>query len=480
MRALSFGIIAILVASVTWLAVGYSSAAQGQRPVAQAVGQVSVGSGLVGSAAGNRASQKPVSYRIVLNLLSREVPDVNRAAAAIDKQWHPGTAAMLVEVLGFARNQHSYRTTLSLLQKKTGQNFGRDLDDWHRWIWNRPYVPHPEYAAFKGKLYSRIDERFAAYFQHSASPKIRLDEIRWGGVLRDGIPPLKDPKMLAVDEARYLADSDVVFGVNLNGDARCYPKRILAWHEMFKDTVGSIPVCGVYCTLCGSLIIYETDVANVHYELGTSGFLYRSNKLMYDHATESFWSTLQGEPVVGTLVGKGIQLKQRHVVTTTWGEWKDQKPRTTVLSLDTGHFRDYREGVAYRDYFSTDELMFTVPKLDDRLRNKDEVLALRDKGQQLAISADYLTSQPVYHGHLAGKNFVVLTDQSGANRVYESTAVRFQSWNQQDVAIDDQGRRWDVSAEALRQSGTALKRLPAHRVFWFAWNSQFPNSKLIQ
>ena len=76
--------------------------------------------------------------------------------------------------------------------------------------------------------------------------KIQLNEIRWGGVRRDGIPPLNNPKMLTAAEATYLADSDVVFGIELNGDARAYPKRILAWHEMFKDTIGGESVCGVY------------------------------------------------------------------------------------------------------------------------------------------------------------------------------------------------------------------------------------------
>ena len=44
--------------------------------------------------------------------------------------------------------------------------------------------------------------------------------------------------MISASEAEYLEDSNVVFGISLNGDARAYPKRILAWHEMFVDKVG--------------------------------------------------------------------------------------------------------------------------------------------------------------------------------------------------------------------------------------------------
>src|SRR6266851_4811865 len=112
--------------------------------------------------------------------------------------------------------------------------------------------------------------------------------------------------MISAKEANYLADDNVVYGLVVNGDTRAYPKRILAWHEMFTDTIGGVPVAGVYCTLCGSMILYETSVGGTQHFMGTSGFLYRSNKLMYDRATQSLWSTLEGEPVVGPLLGKGI------------------------------------------------------------------------------------------------------------------------------------------------------------------------------
>ena len=136
------------------------------------------------------------------------------------------------------------------------------------------------------------------------------------------------------------------------------------------------------------MVLYETRHKGVSHALGTSGFLYRSNKLMYDRETSSLWSTLHGTPVIGPLVGKGISLKRRSVVTTTWSEWKKRHPQTTVLSLDTGHRRDYGEGVAYQDYFSTDEVMFSVPQLDHRLPNKREVVALRSGGPDTAVAVD--------------------------------------------------------------------------------------------
>ena len=52
-----------------------------------------------------------------------------------------------------------------------------------------------------------------------------------------------------------------MFGVEIEGDARAYPLRILDWHEMLNDVVGGVPVALAYCTLCGSGILYDARVA---------------------------------------------------------------------------------------------------------------------------------------------------------------------------------------------------------------------------
>ena len=139
---------------------------------------------------------------------------------------------------------------------------------------------------------------------------------------------------MPADEASYLEDGHVVFGVVAGGEARAYPKRIMGWHEMAIDRLGGVELTIVYCTLCGTAIPYESILDGRHVRFGTSGLLYRSNKLMFDHGTWSLWNTIMGEPVVGPLVGTGVRLTHRAVVTTTWGEWRRMHPGTTVLSLE--------------------------------------------------------------------------------------------------------------------------------------------------
>ena len=403
---------------------------------------------------------------------------------SISSNWSDSYIPLVIETMNYSRSTSVRAELLDILEDRTGQSFGADVQAWYSWIWNRDVVPEPSYANFKADLYRNIDSRFETYFRdRQDSARIRLDEIRWGGVVQDGIPPLRNPEMLTIEQAAYLEDDNIVFGIEINGDARAYPKRILAWHEMFTDTIGGVPIAGVYCTLCGTVIPYKTQTEDASYTLGTSGFLYRSNKLMYDQATQSLWSTTRGEPVLGPLVDQGIALEYESVVTTTWGEWKKRHPDTTVLSLDTGHRRDYGEGVAYNDYFSTDRLMFHTPFQDDRLDNKREVLALRffaAPNQQLAIDTEFLKDNPIFNEQIGSQKFVVLTDDSGANRVYDPQDHNFVEYDGYNRAVDDQGIAWQVEEEWMQsENGDRLERLPYHRAFWFGWRAAYPETRLI-
>jgi hypothetical protein len=382
------------------------------------------------------------------------------------------------------------RRLLQFLESQTRQRFGDDLDRWRGWVWTRPYEPHPDYAALKRTVYGEIDPRMRAFFPDRVNTQIRLDQIDWGGVKVDGIPPLRLPKVVPASAASYLKDSNIVFGLFVNGEARAYPKRILAWHEMALDRVGGVDLTIVYCTLCGTVIPFESVAAGRHFRFGTSGLLYQSNKLMFDEESDSLWSTFEGKPVVGSLVGSGISLRMQPVVTTTWKAWRADHPNSSVLSIDTGYQRDYAEGAAYRDYFASDRLMFQVSRTDRRLHNKDEVLVMRlpaagaPSGRSIPVAIDvrFLRTHPVYSFSVGQSRYVAVTSAAGANRVYQlDTDLSEQP--ERPTLVDVEGRRWRVTEDALLSEtlGSArAPRVPAQRAFWFGWFAQFPDTVLIK
>lgn len=440
--------------------------------------------------------------------------DEDRAAPAqaeIAAGWRDGHAAMLVDLLDLVQrtgelNPRAFLPPARLtefLEARTGQAFGDNLDAWRQWVWSLPYEPHPDYGEFKGRLYAVLDPRFTAFFRAPVKATIRLDEIQWGGVSVNGIPPLDHPEHVPAARARYLDEDNIVFGFFIEGEARAYPKRILAWHELALDRVGTRDLAIVYCTLCGTVIPFDARVGGRVLTFGTSGLLYRSNKLMFDVETGSLWSSLTGKPVVGPLAGSSFELAALPVVTTTWGEWRARHPDTTVLSRDTGFSRDYSEGAAYRAYFATDELMFGVSRRDGRLPNKAEVLVVRslpvDAGVDpapgsdsaprgraappFAISTELLREQPVFHTVVGDVNLVVVTSANGANRVFLSDTYRFVETDGSTSVRDTEGRDWIVGEdflEAALDSRLRLPRVSAHRAFWFGWYAQHPDTVLIE
>jgi Protein of unknown function (DUF3179) len=446
---------------------------------------------------------EPPSVDAFLNAASFNRRDATQAQEEIAAAaWHDGYAAMLVDLLDIVQrtrdaNPRTFMPPARLiefLEQQTGQAIGDDLPRWREWVWSLPYAPHPQYGEFKGRLYAMLDPRYVVFFRTDVEPKIRLDEIVWGGVSINGIPPLDHPRQIPASEASYLDDDNVVFGFYLDGEARAYPKRILAWHELALDRVGDTELAIVYCTLCGTVIPFDARVGGRVLTFGTSGLLYRSNKLLFDHETASLWSSLTGEPVAGSVVNLKLRLTALPVVTTTWSEWRRRHPDTLVLSLDTGFKRDYSEGAAYRAYFATDELMFGVSQHDGRLPNKSEVFVIRSTAPpntvaargadppSFAISTRLLAERPVFHTVVGDTRVVVITSAAGASRAYASAAYRFASTDENDRVFDDAGRAWIANEDFLAATfdpGLRLPRLAGHRAFWFGWYAQHPDTVLV-
>lgn len=125
-------------------------------------------------------------------ITSPDTKAVKKAIQTLDEHWKPSFTPMTIESLAYTQDKNSSRLLLALLEKKTGKNFGRDFNQWYAWLWRKPAIYSNEYANFKANLYRNIDPKFDRYFRNrQASARIRLDEIRWGGVLQDGMPLIR-------------------------------------------------------------------------------------------------------------------------------------------------------------------------------------------------------------------------------------------------------------------------------------------------
>lgn len=408
-------------------------------------------------------------------LIDGPAPDFFDALVAVERRGNPDMAASLIQALRFSQGPKD--AIDATLQALTNTDPGPGWFNWMLWQEANPDIaPHPTFAGFKRALFLRIDPNFDDFLKpRHIKPermKIRLEEVTWGGVRKDGIPSLDNPTLIAAADADYMRDDDLVFGVSINGDTRAYPLRIMGWHEMFNEVIGGVPVALAYCTLCGSGILFETDVPGRAKPLifGSSGFLYRSNKLMFDRETHSLWNQFTGQPVSGKLVDSGITLQQRPVVITTWANWRAANPDSRVLSLNTGHRRDYGSGVVYSDYFASDDLMFPTQVDQQNHQQKDYVFGIRQFGGAKAWPLDAFARRMVINDTMLDTPLVLLGDAATRTvRAYERGNRNFTGTAK--TVADQTGANWQVTEDALiAADGTALPRVAGHIAYWFAWN----------
>ena len=320
----------------------------------------------------------------------------------------------------------------------------------HLIAWDIPAPP--DYLRVKRAIFTSIVPGWDKIFVEG---DIDWRLVSWGGVLIDDraydttdkvcncIPAADNPPVSSAEEATWLKDDDIVFGVGVNGEYRAYPRRIMEVREMVNDTLGGRHLGIPYCTLCGAAQAYFTDQLPegiARPVLRTSGLLIRSNKVMYDITTHSVFDTFLGKAVTGPLFEKNIQLKQASVVTTDWGTWKKAHPETTVLveALALGRNFDFRNN---RD---ANGPIFPVGDVDPRLPVHEDIIGvITASGKPIAFQRS--------------KAFVAL--KNGERITFENV----------QLTLDAGGIR------AVDSKGTDLG---SHQAFWFAWSQFHPQTAL--
>ena len=346
----------------------------------------------------------------------------------------------------------------------------------------------------------RPSQRLQLLWRHTDFSKhsVPYHEIISGGPPPDGIPPVDEPKFVGVVEAQeYMKDEEPVMSLELNGEVKAYPLSILIWHEIVNDEVGGIPVSVTYCPLCNTAIVFDRRVNGVVLDFGTTGLLRKSDLVMWDRQTFSWWQQITGEAIVGDFTGTRLKLIPAPVV--SWAEFVSAFPEGKVLSRDTGFNRDY-ELAPYAGY---DDLRNTPFLFSDRLNSRfppmERIVGLRIGDESLAYPFTLLEEHPVINDSFGGKDFVVFyvggtlspfpgdftfegympQREVGSTGVYEPVVdgVKHTFRVQDDVIVDEEtGSKWSILGQAVEGplEGTQLTHVVHANHFWFAWAAFFP------
>ncbi len=272
---------------------------------------------------------------------------------------------------------------------------------------------------------------------------VDYEELYQGCPARDCIPSIDDPKYVSASDATFLGDDELIMGIDINGQQRAYPARIMDYHEIVNDPIAGQPVAVTWCPLCGSGVAFDPRIDGEVIEFGVSGVLHDSDLVMYDRKTDTLWQQITGQGIMGPR--KGERLEILPMTMTDWQTWRQAHPETMVLSTDTGVDRDYGDSRRYDEYEESERLAFPVSNRDLTIHPKSVVFGFEIDGHKLAVFEDKLDEQPSIETPLGDHELTI-------------------------------ERRPDGSVKAIDEQGNAH---PSIRLFWFAWYNFHPDTARI-
>lgn len=328
---------------------------------------------------------------------------------------------------------------------------------------------------------------------------IDLSEIVRGGPPKDGIPPIDRPQFVSTAQARrWLTGDEPVISLALDGRAKAYPIQILTWHEIVNDRLAGQPVVVTFCPLCNTAIAFSRVVDERVLDFGTTGRLRRSNLLMYDRQSESWWQQATGEAVIGDYTDTQLRVLPAQIL--AWREFQTLYPEGMVLSRDTGHERDYGRNpyVGYDD-INAAPFLYRNEVVDGRLAPMTRVITVERGGQARAYPLATLRRERVINDRLADEPIVVIW-RPGLRSALDTRRIRdgreigaaavfsrqvgtetLTFYPDGDVVRDAQSQSvWSAVGEAVAgpRRGDSLAPIVHINHFWFSWAAFRPNTEI--
>ncbi len=169
------------------------------------------------------------------------------------------------------------------------------------------------------------------------------------------------------EHLNFLIPTDLVIGLEFDGQTRAYPIRVLNQHEIINDVLGNTPVAVTWSPLSNSAVVFDRLIdgpTTPAIEFGVSGLLIDSTTVLFDRRPggvgESLWPQLALKAVAGPRVNHPLPLLP--FTLTTWKSWTAAHADTrAVLGLRTLKTQYTYE--PYSTYLSTDDLKFPVHPL---------------------------------------------------------------------------------------------------------------------
>lgn len=318
---------------------------------------------------------------------------------------------------------------------------------------------------------------------------IPAEEVRDGGVGRDGIPSIDNPTYTLASDQEVVFEEELVTGIVVNGKAVAFPHKILDYHEIVNAELEGFHYAVSFCPLTGTSIVYPREIDGNTFEFGVSGLLFNSNLIMYDRKTESFWPQMMFQAVRGERKGDVSEYYQ--VIETTWENWKMWYPESLVLDPPNGQNRSY-DVYAYGGYRTNHDLVLFPPKNDfTGYPRKERILGVVDNGKMFYFRFNQFENGFNFKEAILRDKNVLVFGSTEKNYLFAyrniteegKTVSVINAFNDQKggrLFEDTEGNVWSVAGEVISgpNVGAKLERIQNYIGYSFAMAAFYPNDFL--
>lgn len=274
-------------------------------------------------------------------------------------------------------------------------------------------------------------------------------------------------EFVSVAEAdSMLEDDDDVFVLEINGEARGYPRDWMMVPHIAGDTVGGEDVVMTYCALSNLPLAFSSTIDGDQGHLKVVSQVH-NNLVMVNESSGELYQQITSS------TADGKQLEPRPALRMPWKSFKALYPDGQVFNTTTGGVLGLLDKITYSlfvgsldGHYNGDKPLFPTLRMDDdRLPAKEQIWGVNLNGEQVAFARSFLEQNPLYHTDIGGQPVLIAWFPE-----YETFTI----FNRE---ID--GKAMNVSTIDVhgKTDQLTLERLPQYpHVFWMVWSHWYPET----
>jgi len=272
------------------------------------------------------------------------------------------------------------------------------------------------------------------------------------------------------------ADTVLVIGVAINGEAKAFPIQIIGYHHQVKDTIGNTPAIITYCTVCRTGRVFSPVVDGKPETFRLVG-MDHFNAMFEDATTKSWWQQATGVAIAGPLKGKSLaEIPSQQL---SLAAWLRLYPNSTVLEPDSSYKKRYKNLAGY----NKGTIDGSLEKRDSASwQFKSWVIGIVHEHTTRAYDWNDLVKKELIEDSLPGMPVLIALENDSASfhvwsRQVNGQSLHFEKNKLQNTLTDTNTRsNWDMNGNCTEGTlkGSQLKTVQSYQEFWHSWKNFHP------